>query len=82
MAEVGATAGETAMVGDSSYDMAMARAAGVLAIGAAWGFQPVAALREAGAETVVDSYAALQPVLDRFLAGASPRVVRAPISWA
>jgi phosphoglycolate phosphatase len=80
MAEVGATAAETAMVGDSSYDVAMARAAGVLPIGVAWGFQPVAALRESGAETIVHSYAALQPVLDRFLDGASPPVVRAPIS--
>jgi phosphoglycolate phosphatase len=82
MAEVGATAEQTAMVGDSSYDMAMARAAGVLPIGAAWGFQPVAALREAGAETIVESYPALEPVLDRFLAGASPLVAPAPISGA
>ena len=48
----------------------------VLPIGVAWGFQPVAALRESGAETIVHSYAALQPVLDRFLDGASPQVVR------
>jgi phosphoglycolate phosphatase len=51
--------------------MLMAKSAGVLAIGVSWGFQPVAALREAGADVIVDSYAGLQPVLDRYLDGAS-----------
>jgi phosphoglycolate phosphatase len=59
------------MVGDSNFDMLMAKSAGVLAIGVSWGFQPVAALREAGADVIVDSYAGLQPVLDRYLDGAS-----------
>ncbi len=58
---------DAAMIGDSSYDMAMARAAGILAIGVAWGFQPVAALVEAGAHRIVRSYAELEPVLSDFL---------------
>jgi phosphoglycolate phosphatase len=80
MEAVGATPDATAMVGDSTYDMAMARAAGVLPIGVAWGFQPAAALREAGAAVIVDSYPALQPVLERFLAEGSQPLAGAPIS--
>ena len=70
MEEVGVSPQDTMMIGDSSYDMAMARAAGVLPIGVSWGFQPVAALNEAGAERIVDSYDDLAPVLEEFLARA------------
>ena len=70
MEDVGSSPLETVMVGDSNFDMLMAKSAGVLAI-VSWGFQPVAALREAGADVIVDSYAGLQPVLDRYLDGAS-----------
>jgi phosphoglycolate phosphatase len=55
------------MIGDSSFDMAMARAAGVLALGVSWGFQPVAALTEAGAGPIVHSYPELETVLQEFL---------------
>jgi phosphoglycolate phosphatase len=68
MAELGVQPERTVMVGDSSFDMEMARAAGVLPIGVSWGFQPVAALRAAGADVIVDSYADLQKILDEFLA--------------
>jgi phosphoglycolate phosphatase len=68
MAELGVPPERTVMVGDSSFDMEMARAAGVRPIGVSWGFQPVAALREAGADVIVDSYADLQKILDEFLA--------------
>jgi phosphoglycolate phosphatase len=54
MGEVDAEPGATVMIGDTSFDMAMARAAGVKAIGVSWGYHPVAALREAGAEVIVD----------------------------
>jgi phosphoglycolate phosphatase len=67
MEELGIAPEDTMMIGDSSYDMAMARAAGVLPIGVSWGFQPVAALNEAGARRIVDSYAELEPVLQAFL---------------
>ncbi len=67
MAAPGAAPQDTVMIGDSSFDMAMARAAGVLAIGVSWGFQPVAALTEAGAASIVHSYAELEAVLQEFL---------------
>jgi phosphoglycolate phosphatase len=80
MEEVGARPEDTVMIGDSSFDMAMARAAGVLPIGVSWGFQPVAALREAGADRIVDSYAELKESLEGFLGPASHPPQRVPIS--
>lgn len=67
MEELGIAPQDTVMVGDSSYDMAMARAAGVHSVGVSWGFQPVAALTEAGADRIVHSYAELEPALHDFL---------------
>lgn len=67
MEAVGAAARDTVMIGDSSYDMAMARAAGALPVGVSWGFQPVSALTEAGAAHIVHSYTELDPVLHAFL---------------
>jgi len=52
MAEVGADPADTAMIGDTSFDMQMARAARTDAIGVAWGYHPVRALTEAGARAV------------------------------
>jgi phosphoglycolate phosphatase len=67
MAATGASPQDTVMIGDSSYDMAMACAAGVLPVGVSWGFQPVAALTEAGAGPIVHSYGELETVLQDFL---------------
>ncbi|MCG7391296.1 HAD-IA family hydrolase [Microvirga sp. ACRRW] len=67
MEELGIAPEDTMMIGDSSYDMGMARAAGALPVGVSWGFQPVTALNEAGAARIVDSYAGLEPVLASFL---------------
>lgn len=63
MAETGIGAASTMMVGDTSFDMGMARSAGTRGIGVDWGYHPVAALREAGAERVIASFAELDPLL-------------------
>lgn len=63
MDAAGAKAFDTVMIGDSAYDMAMARAAGALPIGVSWGFQPVGVLMEAGAEFIVHSYPMLEEAL-------------------
>ena len=52
MAEAGAASATSLMIGDTSYDMAMARAAGVTAIGVAWGYHDAAELVRAGAHHV------------------------------
>lgn len=54
MAEAGADSATTVMIGDTAYDMAMARAAGVTAIGVAWGYHDSEELRRAGAHHVAD----------------------------
>jgi phosphoglycolate phosphatase len=56
MAETGSAPGETLMVGDTSYDMTMAQAAGARAIGVAWGYHPVEALAAAGAATILERF--------------------------
>jgi phosphoglycolate phosphatase len=67
MEETGASPSETCMIGDTTFDMQMARAAGATPIGVSWGYHPVAAVREAGAALIVDSYPKLGQVLERLI---------------
>ena len=69
MAETGAAPHQTVMVGDTSYDMDMARAAGVHGVGVSWGYHPVAALESA--QQVIDGFDALPGALDRIWRGAA-----------
>ena len=52
MADAGASGETTIVIGDTSYDMAMARSAGATAIGVAWGYHPREALLRAGAHHI------------------------------
>jgi phosphoglycolate phosphatase len=61
--DAGVAPREAAMVGDTTYDMVMAQAAGVPAIGVAWGYHDGAALRGAGAAAVIDRFDALDGAL-------------------
>jgi phosphoglycolate phosphatase len=54
MADAGAAPELTVMIGDTSYDMAMARAAGVGALGVAWGYHDTPELLRAGAHHIAD----------------------------
>ena len=54
LADAGAEASASAMSGDTSFDMAMAKAAGVAAIGVAWGYHRKEELIAAGADSVAD----------------------------
>jgi phosphoglycolate phosphatase len=56
MADTGIPADRTFMVGDTGFDMAMAKAAGAHGIGVAWGYHDHARLVAAGAERVVASF--------------------------
>jgi len=55
MAEVGADAATTTMVGDTTYDIEMALNAGVRGVAVGWGYHEPARLLQAGAERVVNS---------------------------
>lgn len=52
LAEAGAEPGRTVMIGDTSYDMMMARAADVRAVGVGWGYHPPEELIATGAHSV------------------------------
>jgi phosphoglycolate phosphatase len=56
MRETGSAPHQTLMVGDTSYDMQMARAARVRPLGVGWGYHAVAALELAGAEVILDRF--------------------------
>jgi phosphoglycolate phosphatase len=65
MREAGVDAADTVVVGDTVYDIAMARAAGVAAIAVTWGYHRAEALAQAGAFAVIDDYRTLIPTLDK-----------------
>lgn len=54
---------ETVVIGDTTFDMEMARAAGATAIGVAWGYHPPADLLAMGAARVIRHPAELIPCL-------------------
>ncbi len=53
------------LIGDTSFDMVMARAAGARAIGVTWGYHPAEHLVEAGAERLVDHAEDLLPAMEQ-----------------
>jgi phosphoglycolate phosphatase len=62
--ETGAEAGSGVMIGDTTYDMEMARNAGLRGIGVAWGYHAPERLCSAGAERVIETFDDLAAVLD------------------
>ena len=65
IAEAGATPETTAMIGDTSFDMAMAVNARVRAVGVNWGYHDEQELFEAGAEIVAATMADLNGILNQ-----------------
>ncbi len=64
MAETGAGADDTVMIGDTSFDMLMARSAGAVAVGVSWGYHDSGELVDTGAQLVIESFEELPSVLD------------------
>lgn len=64
LSESGVSPARAVMVGDTSFDMDMARAAGIAAIGVSWGYHPVDRL---DADRIIDDFAALPGAIDRVL---------------
>jgi len=63
LAETGADPAQAFMIGDSTYDMEMARSAGVCAIGVSWGYHRPELLRAAGAHTILTDFSGLDAAL-------------------
>ncbi len=66
--EAGALPHQAVMIGDTSFDMLMARSAGVRGVGVAWGYHAPAELLASGALRVADTVAALSQALEEALA--------------
>jgi phosphoglycolate phosphatase len=66
--ETDATPEATVMIGDTTYDMAMARSAGVAAIGVAWGYHTVADLESAGAHLIIERFEDLPKAIEEAFA--------------
>ncbi len=64
IAETGANPAETVMIGDTTYDMEMAKSAGVRAIGVSWGYHAPEELIGSGAEIVTKDFAQLLKALN------------------
>lgn len=63
MADAGAAPGDSCMVGDTTFDIVMARNAGITGIGVAYGYHAPAELSAAGAVQVLDDIALLPGLL-------------------
>lgn len=66
LAEAGVAPARAAMIGDTSFDMEMARAAGCAAIGVSWGYHPPERL---DTDLMVNDFAALPAAIARILSG-------------
>ncbi len=66
LAETGVKAAHAVMIGDTSYDIEMGRAAGFRTIGVTWGYHKAEDLQEAGADVLINNFSALRPALEKF----------------
>lgn len=67
MAETGTEPERTLVIGDTGFDMAMARAAGAHALGVTWGYHDPSRLVEGGAERIIQAFADLDVALAEIL---------------
>ncbi|OWY08676.1 HAD family hydrolase [Thioclava sp. F42-5] len=63
LSETGVDARDAVMIGDTSFDMAMGRSAGVATIGVRWGYHAPHLLEAAGAHQMVDDFDSLETTL-------------------
>jgi len=68
LAETGIAPGRAVLVGDTTFDMEMARAGGIGAIGVVWGNHTPDALEEAGAHRVIARFEELSGIIDELTA--------------
>lgn len=62
--ETGCAPEHAVMIGDTSYDMEMGRAAGFRTLGVSWGYHAAEILEAAGADWVIESFESLIPTLE------------------
>lgn len=69
-AESGVLPSRVVMIGDTAYDMQMAKAARMAALGVSWGYHALDELHQAGADLVVDSFDTLTDIAARLIGDA------------
>lgn len=67
MREAGADIENTIMIGDTTFDLRMARNAGVASVGVAWGYHPIDHLMQEGAGAYAHHATDLIPHIDQLL---------------
>ncbi|MCC6007086.1 MAG: HAD-IA family hydrolase [Rhodobacteraceae bacterium] len=65
--ETGVDAGSAVMVGDTTFDIKMGRAAGIATVGVGWGYHAREDLADAGADAVIASFDVLEATVARLL---------------
>lgn len=73
MQATGARPEDTILIGDTSFDMVMARAAGARAVGVTWGYHARDRLHQSGAERLIDDAGDLLAAMDELWGGALER---------
>jgi phosphoglycolate phosphatase len=79
IAEAGAEPGNTVMIGDTTFDMEMARLASVRAVGVGWGYHPPDDLHRTGASFVASDADHLHAGLTNLLGMAPPPNRKKPL---
>jgi phosphoglycolate phosphatase len=69
LSETGAGAKDAVMVGDTTFDILMARNAGTASVGVSWGVHEVDELHQAGADRVVTAFDEIPAVVDGLIGG-------------
>lgn len=59
---------DAVMIGDTSFDMLMARNAGIAGLGVGWGHHPAAELFAAGARSVATDFPQLHALIEEWAA--------------
>ena len=67
ISETGVEKERTVMIGDTSYDMEMARNAGTKAVGVTWGYHNIEELLDAGADCTVSTFSQIPQTIDSLL---------------
>ncbi|MCP5073842.1 MAG: HAD-IA family hydrolase [Rhodobacteraceae bacterium] len=67
--ETGSEAQNSVIVGDTSYDIEMGRAAGFKTVGVTWGYHSSEVLMSSGADILINSFGQLSAALDQLWSG-------------
>ena len=62
--ETGTDPTATVMIGDTTFDMEMAKRAGTMALGVSWGYHPEEHLYAAGAQAVIEKFRDLPETIE------------------